>query len=298
MEDIKINQIGSNTMRIMQGSQAAIVNWQSFDIGQGAMVDIVQPNINSAMLSRVIGNNLSEIHGSLNSNGQLFLVNSNGILFGESAQINVYSLVASTLDIADTDFLSGNIHFTGDSEAAVINLGTINSESFSALIAGDVQNLGDILAPGGDAAILSGDAIIEVGDAEGGKITLDISGLLGGSASNSGSIDVSSADSTGGSVAMIGESIVNDGVINASGAAGGGEVLIGGGYLGGNDALSNAKNTFLSGSVATNAPPVVVMSLLMSKISFVPVPPPLQLMQVAARSQLPMLISYNLLVVM
>ena len=251
--DININQIGSNAMRIMQDSQAAIVNWQSFDIGQGAMVDIVQPNINSAMLSRVIGNNLSEIHGSLNSNGQLFLVNPNGILFGESAQINVYSLVASTLDIADTDFLSGNIHFTGDSEAAVINLGTINSESFSALIAGDVQNLGDILSPGGDAALLSGDAIIEVGDAAGGKITMDLSGLLNGSSSNAGTIDVSSPESTGGSVTVVGESVANSGIIEASGKSGGGEVLIGGDYLGANDALSNAKNAIFSGSVSANA---------------------------------------------
>ena len=216
--DVNINQLSNDAMRIVQGSQSAIVNWQSFDIGHGALVDIVQPNVDSAMLSRVIGNNLSEIHGSLNSNGNLYLINPNGILFGESAQVNVYSLIASTLDISDSDFLTGNIHFTGDSEKSVINLGTINSESFTALIAGDVQNLGDIITPGGDAALLSGDAVIEVGEAAGGKITMDLSGLLGGSASNSGSIDVSSADSTGGSVAIIGESVSNAGTIDASGA--------------------------------------------------------------------------------
>ena len=68
--DVNINQLSNDAMRIVQGSQSAIVNWQSFDIGHGALVDIVQPNVDSAMLSRVIGNNLSEIHGSLNSNGQ------------------------------------------------------------------------------------------------------------------------------------------------------------------------------------------------------------------------------------
>ena len=251
--DVNINQLSNDAMRIVQGSQSAIVNWQSFDIGHGALVDVVQPNVDSAMLSRVIGNNLSEIHGSLNSNGNLYLINPNGILFGESAQVNVYSLIASTLDISDSDFLTGNIHFTGDSEKSVINLGTINSESFTALIAGDVQNLGDIITPGGDAALLSGDAVIEVGEAAGGKITMDLSGLLGGSASNSGSIDVSSADSTGGSVVMIGESVSNAGTIDASGATGGGEVLIGGDYQGDNPLLSNAQNTVVSGSISADA---------------------------------------------
>ena len=74
--DVNINQIGSDTMRILQGSQSAIVNWQSFDIGRGALVDIVQPNVDSAMLSRVIGNNLSEILRDFNTNGQLYLINS------------------------------------------------------------------------------------------------------------------------------------------------------------------------------------------------------------------------------
>ncbi|MAE53618.1 MAG: hypothetical protein CMI20_05860, partial [Opitutae bacterium] len=251
--DVNINQIGSDAMRILQGSQSAIVNWQSFDIGRGALVDIVQPNVDSAMLSRVIGDNLSEIYGTINSNGQLYLINPNGILFGDSAQVNVYSLVASTLDLADSDFLTGNIHFTGNSEASVINLGTINSESFTALIAGDVQNQGDIMAPGGDVALLSGDALIEVGEAAGGKITMDLSGLLGGSASNSGSINASSADSTGGSVTINGESVSNTGSIDAYGAIGGGEVLIGGDYQGNNPNISNAQNTFVSGDISADA---------------------------------------------
>ena len=63
-----------------------------------------------------------------------------------------------------------------------MNLGTINSENFAALVAGNVDNQGDIIVPGGDAALLSGDAIIEVGEAAGGKISLDLSELMGGAA--------------------------------------------------------------------------------------------------------------------
>ena len=101
--EIDINTVGSNTLNIVQGTQSAIVNWQSFDIGHGALVDIVQPNIDAAMLSRVIGNNLSEIHGSLNANGHLYLINPNGII-GSDAQINVHALIASSLDMATRPF--------------------------------------------------------------------------------------------------------------------------------------------------------------------------------------------------
>ena len=169
--NIDLHQQGADALRIVQESQSAIINWQSFDIGAGAAVDIIQPNIDAALLSRVVGGNPSEILGSLNANGRLFLVNPNGILFGKDSTVDVHALIASTLDIADSAFLSGNISFTGDSEAAVINLGSINAESFAALIGGKVDNSGSITVPGGDAALLSGDATLEIGEAEGGKIS-------------------------------------------------------------------------------------------------------------------------------
>ena len=172
---VAIQQQGADALRILQGSQSAIVNWQSFDIGAGALVDVVQPNIDAALLSRVVGGNPTEILGSLNANGRLFLVNPNGILFGQSATVDVHALIASTLDIADSAFLSGNVSFGGDSDAAVINLGSINAESFAALIGGKVTNDGSITSPGGDAALLAADATLEIGEAAGGKITLDLS---------------------------------------------------------------------------------------------------------------------------
>ena len=161
---VQLENSSPSALRIIQSSQSAIVNWQSFDIGHGALVDIVQPNVDAAMLSRVVGNNLSEIHGSLNANGHLYLINPNGILFGPDSQINVHALIASTLDIADSAFLSGNISFNGDSEASVMNLGSIKADEFAALIGGNVDNSGSISAPGGDVGLLSGDAVLEVGD--------------------------------------------------------------------------------------------------------------------------------------
>ena len=93
---VDINQVDANNMIVTQGSHSAIVNWESFDIGQDAFVNVVQPNVDASMLARVEGINPSEIYGSLSANGHFYLVNPNGILFGENAQINIYSFIAST----------------------------------------------------------------------------------------------------------------------------------------------------------------------------------------------------------
>ena len=193
-----------DTLRIIQNSQSAIVNWQSFDIGHGALVDIVQPNIDAAMLSRVVGHNLSEIHGSLNANGHLYLINPSGILFGSNARIDVNALIASSLDLADSAFLSGNISFDGDSEAKIMNLGSIKADEFAALIGGDVVNSGSILSDGGAVGLLAAGTTFQVGQTSGGTISLDISGLLNGSATQDGLIDVTSTNGEGGQVLVNG----------------------------------------------------------------------------------------------
>src|SRR5690606_33253671 len=95
------------------------LNWQSFDIGSQSKVDFVQPNVESIAVNRILGNDASVILGQLNANGQVFLINPNGVLFGQSAQINVGGLVASTLDVDDGQLGSDSLHFKGDSSAAI-----------------------------------------------------------------------------------------------------------------------------------------------------------------------------------
>ena len=205
---VELHNTSTGSLQIIQGTQSAIVNWESFDIGHGALVDIVQPNIDAAMLSRVVGNNLSEIHGSLNANGHLYLINPNGIIFGSDAQVDVHALIASSLDLADAAFLSGNISFVGDSEAKVMNLGSINADEFAALIGGDVVNSGSILSNGGAVGLLAADTTFQVGEASGGSISLDVSGLLQGTAMQDGLIDASGINSNGGDVLVKGVSSV------------------------------------------------------------------------------------------
>src|SRR3546814_5021636 len=100
-------------MTITQASDRAIVNWQSFSIGDGNRVDIRQPDARSVLLNRVTGDTTSTIAGSLNANGQVFLINPNGIQITATGTVRAAGFVASTLDIGDDDFMRGDIVVSG-----------------------------------------------------------------------------------------------------------------------------------------------------------------------------------------
>ena len=102
-------------------SANAIIEWQKFSIGQGEMTRFNQPNASSAVLNRVVGNDLSAIYGTLSSNGTVYLTNPNGILVGPTGVIDCAGFVASTLNISNPDFLNGNMCFVGSSKATITN---------------------------------------------------------------------------------------------------------------------------------------------------------------------------------
>lgn len=150
---------GTN-MLINQHSQNVIINWQSFNIAQGESVTFYQPNSNSVALNRVLGQDPSAIFGKLNANGKVFLINPNGILFGRGAQVNVGGLVASSMNIADDDFIAGDYHFTGGADGLVQNQGSINADGgYVALLGSKVINDGVISAKLGSVVLASGAAI-------------------------------------------------------------------------------------------------------------------------------------------
>ncbi len=121
-------------MQITQTSNRAVMDWSSFSILKGEAVNISQPSSRSALLNRVVGNSASEIYGSLTANGQVFLINPNGILFGQGASVNVGGLVASSLDISDDNFMNAALTFYNDGAAgSVVNQGGINA-GFAALL--------------------------------------------------------------------------------------------------------------------------------------------------------------------
>ena len=157
---------GPGSMTINQSTQNAAINWQSFSIGQGGSVVFVQPNSSSVALNRVLGPDASAIFGSLTSNGQVFLINPNGVLFGQGSQVNVGGLVASTLGMTDADFMAGDYRFSGGGGGSVLNQGTIIANGgYVALLGGRVSNEGLIQANLGTVALAAGEAI-----------TLDVAG--------------------------------------------------------------------------------------------------------------------------
>jgi filamentous hemagglutinin family protein len=151
---------------INQASQNAVINWQQFNIGKGETVQFVQPNSNAVALNRVLGNDGTTILGNLSANGKVFIVNPNGILFGQGSSVNTAGLVASTLDISNADFMAGNYKFSGNGAGKVLNQGDINAPGgYVALLGAHVSNEGTINARLGTVALAAGEAI-----------TLDVAG--------------------------------------------------------------------------------------------------------------------------
>ena len=123
-------QQGASLMLITQGTQRLGMDWQSFNIGSSAMVEFRQPGSDSIALNRVVGNSGSEIYGQLRANGQVFLVNPNGVLFAPGAKVDVGGLIASTLDLTQSDFAAGRYHFNAvGNGGSVVNQGRLQASA-------------------------------------------------------------------------------------------------------------------------------------------------------------------------
>ncbi|MFT4578375.1 MAG: filamentous hemagglutinin family protein [Nitrospinales bacterium] len=148
-----------DTMNIYQGTTKAIIDWGSFNIDTMELVDF-QLSQGGVTLNRVTGNDPSQILGKMKSNGDLWLVNPNGVFFGNKAQVDVHGLVATTSNITDSNFLSENYNFDIPSSFSnsIVNQGTITAAEggLVALVAPGVQNMGVINARLGKVSLASG----------------------------------------------------------------------------------------------------------------------------------------------
>ena len=152
---------GTPSVTVKQGSDRAIINWQQFNIGSGETTRFVQPDASSVILNRVTGVAApSVINGSITSNGKVFLVNPDGMLFGAGAVINTGGFLATTHNIKNSDFLAGRHQFNqpGSADASIVNLGTITASNggFAALVAPGVRNAGTISANLGTVGLAAG----------------------------------------------------------------------------------------------------------------------------------------------
>lgn len=282
-----------NRTDINQNSQRAVIDWQGFGITSNEHVNFNQPGKNAVALNRVTGSQLSRIDGKLTANGNVFLINRNGVVFGRGAQVDVNSLLATTSDIKNEDFMAGRMNFKAPSGAvgSIVNEGTITvaEGGLVALVAPTVRNAGVINARLGKVELAAGerftldmygDDLIKVAvsdslakqlvensgqiNVDGGIVTLSASQAKGaiddvvnmsgsiqarsvakragkiilsggdGGVIVTGNLDVNGASAQGGTVDVLGNRIrlKQTARIDASGAAGGGEIHIGGDFQG------------------------------------------------------------------
>lgn len=128
-------QTNGTTTTVRQTTQNAIIHWQSFSINSNETVRFEAPNSNASTLNRVTGNLPSRLDGTLTGNGRVFLVNQNGIVVGKDGVVNVNGgFVASTQNLANSEFLAGNMRFAGGNSGRIEVLGTIASPSGDILL--------------------------------------------------------------------------------------------------------------------------------------------------------------------
>ena len=266
----------SATMNINQTSQRAVINWQTFNVGKNATVNFNQPNSNSVTLNRVVSATPSMIQGAVNANGQVILVNPNGVTFGKGAEVNAAGVVASTLNISNQDFMNGKNNYSGNGEGKIVNKGTITAtdpNGYIALLAPEIRNQGYLIAkmgPSSSVALASGEKIsldfrgtqligvsidkaaykslIEnkrIIETNGGLIIVAAGTareLMSSVIQNTGRISANAIVDNGGVIELVADNVTNSGTISANGGTNGvgGQVNI----VGNNITLAaNSKTT-------------------------------------------------------
>ena len=144
----------------IRADDRTVINFTSFNIAQNEAVNFIQPSSTATVLSRVHGPGASAIAGSLIANGVLFFINTSGIRFTPTAQVQASTLVASTLDIATRNFISSNyefMHEAGQGYSQILNQGRIEASGHLVLMGSGVRNEGTIVARAGTVHLASGD---------------------------------------------------------------------------------------------------------------------------------------------
>ena len=228
--NVTFEQPNPSTLNIT-ASDKAVINFNSFSIAQNETVNFIQPSSSSTVLSRVTGGQASNISGSLTANGILFLVNSEGIKFSPTANVQVNSLIASTLDISTNNFISSNyalVHNPGSAYAQVLNQGRITGDNI-ALIGSSAVNTGVIVGRVGTVHLASGDKTtvsfdsrgliqVEITEKTSGRV-LDLEGQsVKDAVANSGTIEAKEVVMSAKTASDLFENAVNQaGIVRATG---------------------------------------------------------------------------------
>ena len=170
----------TGNMAINQSTDKLIANWSSFDVGVLSKVTFTQPTVSSIALNRISSAAPSEIFGKVLANGRLILVNPAGLTFGPSSQVNASGVIASTLNITDANFNSGNLQFDrGTSTGVIDNRGILlATDGHTFVFAPTIKNSGTTRAKAGNVNLANGNRLIA--DQTAGTVTLSqVSGIAG-----------------------------------------------------------------------------------------------------------------------
>lgn len=143
--------------RVLTG-EITIIDWLNFNIAQGETVEFIMPSEASRVLNRITSGVPTEIMGNLIGNGQVFIVNPSGVIFGQNAVVNVGALYAAAGNISNADFMAGTYRFT-DARGIVENRGHLQGDLI-ALVGGRVANHGTISASNGTVVLAAGEQVL------------------------------------------------------------------------------------------------------------------------------------------
>ena len=156
---VSIDGLGSSSVVITQTTRKAVIDWRGFSIPSGGRVEFVQPDFGSIAVNRVTGTEASQINGSLTGNGQVWLLNPNGVLVGKGGRVQAAGVVLTTHALDSNDFMDGRLRFSdGGAAGGVTNLGAIIADGGYAVLAGNrVTNAGLVQAQLGKVVLGAGE---------------------------------------------------------------------------------------------------------------------------------------------
>jgi filamentous hemagglutinin family protein len=248
--ETRLNPAG-NELTIKQSSTTNIVNWESFNIGKDAKVFVQQPTANSVLLNNVVntGTEPTVIKGVLKNlesttPGRVYIYDPRGIVFGSGAQINLNSLIASSLKFDESRIKAGGLLMPGDTPtlAALSAAGevipgpiwvqpgepgepaakiVVENGGQIMLAAPRVYNEGTLLAPDGQIILAAGNKVYlsspdttKTGTKLRGLVVEVENGITNADTSlaeNSGTINVDRGNAT-----MVGYAVNQQGLVSAS----------------------------------------------------------------------------------
>ena len=227
----EMRNLTTRTLTVEQTQQRAILNWTKLNIEAGERLRFDQQAASWVALNRIHNQDPTRINGAISARGQVYLLSQNGIIFGKDAVIDTHTLIASTLNIRDNDFINGLTNPINRGEAAFdatvegwnMNLNaSIQVESGAVLKSAEggrimvfaplIENRGEISTPGGQAVLAASRDKVFLATSE----DENLRGLLvevdtGGSIENLGQIIAER-----GNASLIGYAINQNGLVRAT----------------------------------------------------------------------------------